>query len=36
MMRRVLIIAMVGLLAAGILTGYNVAFAQDITSVRKN
>ena len=32
MMRRVLIIAMVGLLAAGILTGYNVAFAQDITS----
>ncbi len=32
MMRRVLIIAMVGLLAAGILTGYNVAFAQEITS----
>ena len=32
MMRRVLIIAMVGLLAAGILTGYNVAFAQDIAS----
>ena len=32
MLRRVLLIAMVGLLAAGILTGYNVAFAQDITS----
>ena len=32
MLRRVLIIAMVGLLAAGILTGYNMAFAQDITS----
>ena len=32
MLRRVLLIAMVGLLAAGILTGYNVTFAQDITS----
>jgi Amt family ammonium transporter len=32
MLRRVLLLMMVGLLAAGILTGYNVAFAQEITS----
>jgi ammonium transporter, Amt family len=31
MLRRALLLMMVGLLAAGILTGYNVAFAQDIT-----
>jgi Amt family ammonium transporter len=31
MLRRVLLLMMVGLLAAGILTGYNVAFAQEIT-----
>ena len=32
MLRRALLLMMVGLLAAGILTGYNVAFAQEITS----
>jgi Amt family ammonium transporter len=32
MLRRVLLLMMVGLLAAGVLTGYNVAFAQEITS----
>ena len=32
MLRRALLLVMVGLLAAGILTGYNLAFAQDITS----
>ena len=32
MLRRLLLVAMAGLLAAGILAGYNVAFAQDITS----
>ena len=32
MLRRVLLLTMVGLLAAGVLTGYNVAFAQEITS----
>ena len=32
MLRRALLLAMVGLLAAGILTGYNLAFAQDVTS----
>ena len=32
MLRRALLLMTVGLLAAGILTGYNVAFAQDITS----
>ncbi len=32
MLRRVLLLMMAALLAAGILTGYNVAFAQDITS----
>jgi Amt family ammonium transporter len=32
MLRRVLLVVFAGLLAAGILAGYNVAFAQDITS----
>ncbi len=32
MLRRVLLLVMVGLMAAGILTGYNLAFAQDVTS----
>ena len=32
MLRRALLLAVVGLLAAGILTGYNLAFAQDVTS----
>ncbi len=32
MLRRVLLVIFAGLLAAGILAGYNVAFAQDITS----
>ena len=32
MLRRTLLLSMVGLLAAGILTGYNLVFAQDITS----
>ncbi|MCH7622041.1 MAG: ammonium transporter, partial [Chloroflexi bacterium] len=32
MSRRILLLAMAGLLAAGILAGYNVAFAQGITS----
>ena len=32
MLRRALLLVIVGLLAAGILTGYNVAFAQDVTS----
>ncbi len=32
MLRRMLLLSVVGLLAAGILTGYNVAFAQEITS----
>ncbi len=32
MLRRALLLMMVGLMAAGILTGYNVVFAQDITS----
>ena len=32
MLRRILPIALVGLMAAGILGGYNVAFAQEITS----
>ncbi len=36
MMRRVLIIAMVGLLAAGILTGYNVALPRTLPRMRKN
>ena len=32
MLRRILLLAMAGLLAAGILAGYNLAFAQGITS----
>ena len=32
MLRRALLLVMVGLMAAGILTGYNLAFAQDVTS----
>jgi Amt family ammonium transporter len=32
MLRKVLLLSVVGLVAAGILAGYNVAFAQDITS----
>ena len=32
MLRRLLLVGIAGLLAAGILAGYNVAFAQDITS----
>lgn len=36
MFRRALLLTLVGLLAAGILTGYNLAFAQDITSDEVN
>jgi Amt family ammonium transporter len=36
MMRRVLLVILAGLIAAGVLAGYNVAFAQDITSDAKN
>jgi len=36
MLRRALLLIMVGLLAAGILTGYNLVFAQDITSDEVN
>ena len=32
MLRRALLLVIVGLMAAGILTGYNLAFAQDVTS----
>ncbi len=35
MLRKTLVLVFVGLLAAGVLTGYNVAFAQDITSDAK-